>query len=120
MNPFNPTTKQRCLGIVIINGSCCYPGLAPVEEQVRQILDQMISETGVPVQIKTISAIQALRGGVPLKVLGEGMVIHQQEKRWPLPAVLVNGKLIVRGFPDPDAIRSALLQEYAAIQANEK
>lgn len=119
MNIFNPANKQQSVGIVIINGSCCYPGLAPIEEQFRQILDQLIAETGVPVQVKTISAVQALRGGVPIKVLADGMAKFQQEKRPPLPAVLINGRIVASGFLDPEAVRSALLQAYADIQSKE-
>jgi len=119
MNIFNSNKKQQFVGIVLINGSCCYPGLAPIDEQFLQTLDQLITETGVPVQIKTISAVQALRGGVPIKVLAEGMAKFQQEKRPPLPAVLINGKIVASGFLDPEAVRSALLQAFTAIQSKE-
>jgi hypothetical protein len=120
MNIFNSVPKKQSVGIVFINGSCCYPGMAPLEEQSRQLLDQIIAETGVPVEIKTISAVQALRGGVPITVLTKGLAKFQQEKRPPLPAVLIGGKIVASGVLEPEAIRSALLHEYAKIQIKEK
>ncbi len=115
MKLFHPAETQSTVGVVVITGSCCIPGLAPIEQKARQILDQIIAETGVSARVKTMSVIQAMSGGIPKEILNEGMALFQQEDRPPLPAILINGKPVSRGFPDPAAIRSALLQASAAI-----
>ncbi len=120
MSIFDFSKKQPVVGIVIVNGSCCFQGLAQIEAQLNQMIEQVIKETGVPTRIKTITAIQAALGGVPRKMFEEGMAQLHEDNRPPLPAVLINGKPVGRGTPDAETFRTALLQAYAAIQSKEK
>lgn len=119
MNPVNSTERQSSIGVVIINGSCCMPSLAPVEHQVRQIIDQVIAETGISAQVGSMSLTQAAQGGVTKETLSEGLARFQQGGVPPLPAVLVNGKFVSFGAVDRETIRSALLQASAANNAKE-
>ena len=97
------------VGVVIITGSCCIPGMAPFEEQARRIVGQAISETGVVTQVKEVAASTAMLGGVPREILGK-LMADFQAGRVSLPLVLVNGKAVSYGVPKLDDVKSALLQ----------
>jgi hypothetical protein len=119
MNQFDSTEKQSPIGIVMINGSCCMPSLTPIEHQVRHIIDKVIAETGVSAQVGIMSLTQAAQGGVTKEILNDGMIRLQQGGLPPLPVVLVNGKVASYGVPDPEVIRSVLLQASAANNTKE-
>lgn len=97
------------VGVVIITGSCCIPGMVPFEEQARRIVGQAISETGVAAQVKEVAASTAMFGGVPRQILGK-LMTDFQAGRVSLPLVIVNGKAVSYGVPKLDDVKSALLQ----------
>ena len=51
--------KETSVGIVIISAACCIPGMAPLDEQARRIVEQAISETGIMAQVKIMPATTA-------------------------------------------------------------
>ncbi|MCZ7573688.1 MAG: thioredoxin family protein [Ardenticatenaceae bacterium] len=98
------------VGIVLVTGSCCIPGMAPFDEHARRIVEQAIAETGVTVQVKVMPATTAYMGGIPKKVIAQLINAFNQSGQMSLPAVLVNGELIAAGVPQLEDIKSALLR----------
>lgn len=98
------------VGIVIVTGSCCIPGMAAFDEQARRVVEQAVSETGVEAKVKVIPASKAMFGSVPKDIITGLMSQYNQSGRVGLPAVLVNGKAISYGVPDIETVKSALLQ----------
>lgn len=98
------------VGVIIISGSCCIPGMAPFDEQAKRVVEQAASDTEVKAQVKVIPATAAYFGGVPKEVMNKIMAEFSQSGRMPLPAVLINGKVVSYGVPQVEAIKTALLQ----------
>ncbi len=101
------------VGVVIISGACCIPGMKPFDEQARLIVERAIAETGVPAQLKMMPATTAYFGGAPKEVMAQLMALSQSGQLG-VPAVLVNGKAVSYGVPQPEEVKAALL---AAAQA---
>ncbi len=104
------------VSVVIISAACCMPGMAPLDEQARRIVEQAISETGVEAQVKIMPATSAFFGGVPKQIMAELINLSQSE-RLPVPAILINGKPVSYGMPELENLKSALL---AVANANPK
>jgi len=104
------------VSVVIISAACCMPGMAPLDEQARRIVEQAISETGVEAQVKIMPATTAFFGGVPKHIMAELINLSESE-RLPVPAILINGKPVSYGMPELEHLKSALL---AAANANSK
>lgn len=102
--------KSTEVGIIIISGSCCIPGMAPFDEQAKHVVEQAISETDVKAQVKIIPASTAFFGGVPKEVMTKIITEFNQSGRMPLPAVLINGRIVSYGVPQVEDIKTALLQ----------
>lgn len=96
------------VSIVIISAACCMPGMAPMDEQARRIVERAISETGVDAQIKIMPATNAFFGGVPKQIMAE-LITLSQSGRLPVPAILINGKPVSYGMPELENFKSALL-----------
>jgi len=103
---------DRKLGIIIVTGSCCIPGMAPFDEQARRTVEQAISETGVAASVKLVAGSSAFMGGVPAQTMAELMAGYSKTGRLPVPAIFINGKLIAFGVPVAklEDIKAALLQ----------
>jgi hypothetical protein len=108
--PFNCLRKDAKpdVSVVIISAACCMPGMAPLDEQARRIVERAISETGVEAQIKIMPATTAFFGGVPRQIMAQ-IVNISQSGRLPVPAVLINGKPVSYGMPELENLKSALL-----------
>lgn len=100
--------NETPVGIVIISAACCMPGMAPLDEQARHIVEQAISETGVKADVKIMQATAAFFGGVPKRIMAE-LINMSQSGRLPVPAILINGKPISYGIPQLENVKSALL-----------
>ena len=98
------------IGVVIVTGSCCVPGMAPFEERARQIVEQAIAETGVAAQVRMMPATTAYLGGVPTKVMAELIGGFNETGRITLPAVLLNGEVVSTGAVELDNVKAALLR----------
>ena len=103
---FRNGSKEK-VGIVIISAACCMPGMAPLDEQARRIVEQAISETGVEAQIKIMPATNAFFGGVPKQIMAE-LINLSQSGKLPVPAILINGKSVSYGMPELENVKSAL------------
>ncbi len=115
MRLFNPGKgtqggEDAQIGIVIISGSCCIPGMARLDEQAQQIVEQAIRETGVAAQVKMMPATTAYFGGAPREVMAQLVKMANESGRMGVPAILVNGKAVSFGVPQIEAIKAALLQ----------
>lgn len=99
--------------VIIVTGSCCMPGMAPLDQQARVNVAQAIQETGVPAAVKELSAGAAAFGGLPRHLVAQFMSVVGQEGRVPLPAVLVGGSPVGQGLPDVPALKAALLNAVA-------
>lgn len=106
-------------GIIIINGSCCIPGMAPFDEQAKNVVEQALSEADVKAQVKIIPASAAYFGAVPKEVMTKIITEFNQSGRMPLPAVLINGRIISYGVPQVEDIKTALLQTMDAGKTKE-
>ena len=107
------------VGIVIISGSCCIPGMAAIDEQARRIVEQAISETGIEARVKMMPATTAYFGGAPREVIAK-LINDSQAGQLGLPAILINGKAVSYGMPKGEDIKSALLQAMDAKKAEEE
>jgi len=108
--------NEKPVGIVIITGSCCIPGMAPLEERARQVVEQAISKTGVAAQMKTMPATTAYMGGAPKEVIAQLIGKYNQSGLIGLPAILINGKAVSFGVPEVEQIETALLQAANMVQ----
>ncbi len=107
-------------GVIIISGSCCIPGMAPFDEQARRIVEQALSETDVKAQVKVVPASTAYFGAVPKEVMAKIITEFNQSGKMPLPAVLINGKVVSYGVPQVEDIKKALLQTLDAKEIKEE
>ncbi len=98
------------VGIVLISGSCCIPGMAPFDEQARRTVEQAIVETGIRAQLLTLPVSKAYFGGVPRAVIDQLGEKLNQTGQVPLPAVLINGTPVSMGVPTLDTLTTALRQ----------
>lgn len=107
--PFNFLRKDanQNVNIVILSAACCMPGMAPLDEQARRIVEQAIAETGVRAQITIMPATKAFFGGVPRQIMVE-LINRAQSGQLPAPAVLINGKPVSYGMPELENFKSAL------------
>ncbi len=106
----NKIIKKSEPGLIIISGSCCIPGMAPFDEQAKNVVEQALSETNIKAQIKVISASTAYFGAVPKEIMAKIIAEFNQSGRMPVPAVLINGEIISYGVPKVEDIKTALLQ----------
>ncbi len=97
-------------GVIIISGSCCIPGMAPFDEQAKRVVEQAVSEMGIKAQVKVIPASTAFFGTVPKEIMAKIITEFNQSGRMPLPAVLINGKIVSYGVPQVEDIKKALLE----------
>lgn len=103
-------TKNSETGIIIISGSCCIPGMSAFDEQARIAVEKAVSETDIKAQVRIIPATSAFFGSVPREVITKIMTEFNQSGRMPLPAVLINGRIISYGVPRIEDVKTALLQ----------
>lgn len=106
----NNLIKRPEPGVIIISGSCCIPGMAPFDEQAKHVVEQAISETGIEAQVKIIPASTAYFGAVPKEIMARIIAEFNQSGRMPVPAILINGKIISYGVPKVEDVKTALLQ----------
>lgn len=104
--------------IIIVTGSCCMPGMGPLDQQARELVAQAVKETGVQAAVREISASSAAFGALPRQLVAEFMAVTSKEGRVPLPAVLVNGRPVVHGLSDLETLKAALMN--AATDATQK
>lgn len=115
--PFTKPKKQG-IGVVIVTGACCIPGMAPFDAEAERIVKQAAAETGVEIQFKAVPVLLAMQGGLGKNVLQEGLTRFQESDKLPLPAVLINGKTIEYGVPNLDLVKSALIDAKNQITDN--
>ena len=106
----NPRADVGGIGVVIITGSCCIPGMLRFDQEARRVVEHAIARTGVSAQLKELPASNALFGGAPKQVLADLMRMNNEGGRIGLPAVLVNGEVISYGVPSIETVTAALLQ----------
>ncbi len=106
----DPRAEDRGVGVVIITGSCCIPGMRPFDDQAHRVVRQAIAESGVSAQVKELPASSALFGGAPKTVMAELVRMLNEGGRIGLPVVLVNGTVISYGVPTVEAITGGLME----------
>ncbi|MFA5866855.1 MAG: hypothetical protein WC891_02700 [Actinomycetota bacterium] len=100
--------KKSKVGVVIVSGSCCIPGMAPFDEAAQRIVEQAVSETGVAALVRVVPASNAMFGGVPMKVTAQ-LMSEANNGRMPIPAILINGEVVSYGVPSLEEMKKALL-----------
>ena len=111
--------KDAEVGVIIISGSCCIPGMAPFDEQAKDAVEQAVSETNIKSQVKVIPVSTAYFGAVPKEVMTKIITEFNQSGRMPLPAVLINGKIVSYGVPQVEDVKKARLQTLHAKEIKE-
>ncbi len=107
--------KNTRVGVAIITSSCCFPAVAPFEEQAKRIVEQAISESGVDVHLK-ILPVSTYYNSIPREVIPKLMDDYNHGKI-SAPPILIDGKAAFYGVPGIDEMKKALLQ---AAEAKEK
>ncbi|MBI2952924.1 MAG: hypothetical protein HYY30_01315 [Chloroflexi bacterium] len=107
------------VGVVIISGSCCIPGMKPFDEQAQRIVQQAITETGVEAVVKVMPATTAMAGGAP-KVVMAKLIGEFQAGKLGVPAILVNGKPVSYGVPRLEEMNNALIEASTTSQPEEE
>lgn len=106
----DPRADVGGIGVVIITGSCCIPGMRPFDEEAHRVVRQAIAESGVTAQVKELPASSAMFGAAPKTVVAELVRMLNQGGRIGLPAVLVNGTVVSYGVPAVEAVTAALME----------
>lgn len=102
------TTPEEAI-VLIISGTCCFPQLAALDQQARQIIDLALKETGIKAQVKLVTASSAVRGGIPFEILQSTGLASNASNIMRLPAILINNQLISYGVPNSALIKNALI-----------
>lgn len=102
--------KDQGIGVVVVTGACCIPGMAPFDAEAERIIKLAATETGIVIQFKAVPVLFAMQGGLGEDIVQEGFSRLQQTDRIPLPAVMINGKVIEYGVPTLDNVKSALVE----------
>ncbi len=102
--------------VLLISGTCCYPGLAALDAQAEQVIRHALAETAIPGQVHTILASSALQGGIPADILEQLRDAMKPVNLMRLPAVFINRKLFGFGVPELDAVKTMLLQTHTQVQ----
>lgn len=105
-----PRPEAAEVGVVIITGSCCIPGMRPFDDEAHRVVREAITGSDVSVQVRELPASSAMFGGVPKAVMAELMRMLNEGGRVGLPAVLVNGEAISYGVPGVEIVTAALLR----------
>lgn len=111
---------KAAVGVVIVSGSCCIPGMAPLDERARRVVEQAILETGIKARVGMLPATTALAGGVPEEVVSRLVQKFNQSGQVGLPAILVEGKAVSFGLPEVEGVKAALLQAAEAKTQKER
>lgn len=107
------------ISFVIITGNCCFPGLAPLDQIARQAVQLVIKETGLSAQVKEITATAAMYGAVPDELKVQFIDAISNTGEIPLPAILLNGKVVSYGHRDLNIIKGAIVEQLSLIQSSE-
>lgn len=103
----SPQNNEKT-SILIVNGSCCIPQMAPVEDQVLHMVKKVIAEENIDASVRTMSMSQAYFGGIPRSILTPELDNFNSTGKLSLPVVLVNGKVVTRGVPEMETLKTAL------------
>lgn len=95
------------VAVVIVTGSCCFPGMGRLDEAARAAVSAASAETGIPVEVEVVSATAAMRGALPPPQLA-GILSLRAGDSMPLPALLVEGTPVVAGVIRPADVSAAL------------
>lgn len=112
--------EEAAVGVVIVSGGCCIPGMAPLDENARRVVERAILETGVKARVGMLPATAALAGAVPQEVVSGLAQKFNQSGQVGLPAILVEGKAVSFGLPEIEGVKAALLQAAEAKTQKER
>jgi hypothetical protein len=110
--------KNAKVGVAIVTASCCYPGVAPFEEQAKRVVEQAISESGVPTELK-ILPVSTYYHSIPKEVIPKLLADFNQGKI-SAPPILIDGKAVYYGVPGIDELKTALIQAAEARKMKEE
>jgi hypothetical protein len=114
----DPFKKNSKVGIALITASCCFPGMAPFEEQARCVIEQAISETGVEAQIKTLP-VSSYYNSVSREITAKWLADYNLGKI-SAPAIIIEGKIAFYGVPGLAEMKTALVQAAEAKKMKEE
>ncbi len=108
MEPTPQATETAEVIILLISGKCCFPGMAVLDQQAQQVIQQALAETHISAQVRTVLISSVVQGGIPPEILNQIKGALQPANLMRLPALLIDGKFICFGVPELDQVKSAL------------
>jgi hypothetical protein len=75
----NVIKKNTSVGVAIISASCCFPGVAPFEEQAKRIVEQAITESAVNAEVKVLP-VSSYYHSIPREVVPKLIADYNQGK----------------------------------------
>lgn len=90
------------MDIIMISGACCIPSMAKLDMEVRKIIDEAISLSGVQAKVSKITASEAFVNGAYRKLIKTGIENA--------PVIIIDGEVVSYGIPHLEDIKNALLQ----------
>ena len=114
----NFSKKNNKVGVAIITASCCFPGVAPFEDQAKRIVEQAVTESGVDAEVKVLP-VSSYYNSIPKDVVPKLIADYNQGKI-SAPPILIDGKAVFYCVPKIEEMKSALLQAAEARKAKEE
>jgi hypothetical protein len=114
-SPISPQGDR--VGVAIITASCCFPGVAPFEEQAQRVVAQAIHETGVVAEVKVLP-VSSYYHSIPREVVPRLMADYNQGKI-SAPPILIDGQPVFYGVPALADMKAALQKAAEARKTKE-
>ncbi len=110
--------KNNKVGVAIITASCCFPGVAPFEEQAKRIVEQAVNESGVEAEVKVLP-VSSYYNSIPKEVVPK-LIADYNHGKISAPPILIDGKAAFYGVPGLEEMKLALRQAAEARKAKEE
>ncbi len=94
------------VGVIIVTGGCCGGDTSGAVARARSFIEKLGTELGIQVLIKELGGAQAMRGGLPARLIAEARESYMRLGRYIVPAIVIGGKWVPL---DEGALREALL-----------
>ncbi|HEX2994780.1 MAG TPA: hypothetical protein VHP14_08150 [Anaerolineales bacterium] len=103
------------VGVIIVTGGCCGGDTSGAVARAKSFIEKLGAELGVQVLIKELGGAQAMRGGLPARLIAEARESYARLGRYIVPAIIINGNWVPL---DETALRNALLDARRAQTAS--
>ena len=94
------------VGVIIVTGGCCGGDTSGAVARTKSFIEKLGIELGISVLIKELGGPQAMRGGLPARLVAEAQESYMRLGRYIVPAIVIGGKWVPL---DEMSLRKALL-----------